>query len=71
MISENMTLLTTLILVLIAVSAVVLIGFGGYFGSKIALRISPISDRLYFGIIMVIISMKLLYSGYQGLSNEK
>jgi uncharacterized membrane protein YfcA len=44
---------------------------GGYFGSKLALRISPNLVRLIFGIIMVFISFKLLYSGYQGLSNEK
>jgi uncharacterized membrane protein YfcA len=44
---------------------------GGYFGSKLALRISPNLVRLIFGIIMVIISAKLMISGYQGLSNEK
>lgn len=44
---------------------------GGYFGSKLALKISPNLVRLIFGIIMVIISAKLVYSGYQGFSNEK
>jgi len=44
---------------------------GGYFGSKFALKISPNLVRLIFGIIMVLISAKMLYSGYQGLSNEK
>ena len=44
---------------------------GGYFGSKLALKISPNLVRLIFGIIMVIISAKLMFSGYQGLSNEK
>jgi uncharacterized protein len=44
---------------------------GGYFGSKLALKISPNLVRFIFGIIMVLISVKLMYSGYQGLSNEK
>jgi hypothetical protein len=44
---------------------------GGYFGSKFALKMSPNLVRLIFGIIMVIISAKLMYSGYQGLSHEK
>jgi uncharacterized membrane protein YfcA len=44
---------------------------GGYFGSKMALKISPNLVRFIFGIIMVLISVKLVYSGYQGLSNEK
>ena len=44
---------------------------GGYFGSKLAFRISPNLVRLIFGVIMVVISAKLMYSGYQGLSNEK
>lgn len=44
---------------------------GGYVGSKLALKISPNLVRLVFGILMAVISVKLMFSGYQGLNNEK
>ena len=44
---------------------------GGYFGSKLSLRISPGMLRLVFGIIMILISFKMVISGYQTWSNER
>jgi len=43
---------------------------GGYIGSKLALKISPSVVKLIFGAIMAIVSIKLLLSGINGLSNE-
>ena len=43
---------------------------GGFFGSKIALKISPSLVRFIFGIIMAFVSVKLILSGFNGLSNE-
>jgi uncharacterized membrane protein YfcA len=44
---------------------------GGYFGSKMALKLSPALVKLIFGIIMVVISSKLMYSGFIAYTNEK
>ncbi len=44
---------------------------GSYFGSKLALKLSPGLVQLIFGIIMVIISFKLMISGYTAWNNEK
>lgn len=43
---------------------------GGYFGSKLALRISPSIVKLVFGAIMAYVSFKMIVSGFNGLSNE-
>ena len=43
---------------------------GGYVGSKLALKISPSIVKLIFGLIMAVVSIKLIYSGFNGLSNE-
>ncbi len=43
---------------------------GGYIGSKIALKISPSVVKLVFGIIMAFVSVRLILSGFNGLSNE-
>lgn len=43
---------------------------GGYIGSKLALKISPSVVKLIFGSIMAIVSIKLILSGFNGLSNE-
>lgn len=43
---------------------------GGYIGSKLALKISPSLVKLIFGSIMAIVSIKLILSGFNGLSNE-
>ncbi len=39
---------------------------GGYFGSKIALKLSPAIVKLVFGVLMLYISIKMIYSGYKG-----
>jgi len=52
--------------IIIAITFVV----GGYFGSKLALRISPALVKLIFGVIMTFVSFKLIMSGINGLSNE-
>ncbi|MEX1001896.1 MAG: sulfite exporter TauE/SafE family protein [Crocinitomicaceae bacterium] len=38
---------------------------GGYFGSKIALKLSPDLVKLIFGVLMLYISVKMIYSGYK------
>lgn len=44
---------------------------GSYFGSKWAIKLSPQVVKLIFGVIMVLISFKLLFSGITGVMNEK
>jgi uncharacterized membrane protein YfcA len=44
---------------------------GSYYGSKMALKLSPGLVKLIFGIIMVVISAKLMHSGYTTYSNER
>ena len=44
---------------------------GGYFGSKLSLKISPSIVKLTFGIIMAFVSFKLILSGYNSISNGK
>lgn len=43
---------------------------GGYFGSRFALKISPSVVRIIFGVIMAIVSIKMITSGINTLSNE-
>ncbi|MFK7787466.1 MAG: TSUP family transporter [Crocinitomicaceae bacterium] len=43
---------------------------GGYFGSKFALKISPSVVRIIFGVIMAIVSIKMITSGINTLSND-
>ncbi|TNE55842.1 MAG: sulfite exporter TauE/SafE family protein [Bacteroidetes bacterium] len=43
---------------------------GGYIGSKLSLRMSPGIVRLIFGLIMAYVSVKLIISGYQSVTNE-
>ena len=44
---------------------------GAYFGSKLSLRLSPSLVKLLFGILMALVSIKLILSGYQSIvSNE-
>ncbi len=43
---------------------------GGYFGSKFALKISPSLVRIIFGVIMAIVSVKMITSGINTLSND-
>lgn len=44
---------------------------GGYFGSRLSLKLSPSIVKLVFGIIMAFVSFKLILSGYNSISNGK
>ena len=44
---------------------------GSYYGSKLSLKMSPGLVRLVFGIIMILISFKLISSGYTAWNNER
>ena len=44
---------------------------GGYIGSKLSLKLSPHAVKFVFGIIMLLISVKLIVSGYNGIQNER
>ena len=44
---------------------------GGYLGSKLSLKLSPSIVKLAFGIIMAFVSIKLILSGYNSISNGK
>lgn len=52
---------------------IIAIGFiaGGYFGSKLALRYSESIVKLVFGILMVCVSVKMIYSGYKSYREEQ
>ncbi len=43
---------------------------GGYFGSKLSLQISAGKVRLVFGILMLYVAIKLIYSGINTTINE-
>ena len=43
---------------------------GGYFGSKLSLKMSPAVVKLIFGVIMAYVSVKLILSGYNSLNHE-
>ncbi|OIQ36045.1 MAG: hypothetical protein BM555_03460 [Crocinitomix sp. MedPE-SWsnd] len=45
--------------------------FGGYFGSKLALRMSPHVVKLIFGILMLYVAGRMIYKGYNGYTVEK
>lgn len=49
--------------VIIAISFVI----GGYFGSKLALRISPAIVKLVFGVLMAYVAIKMIASGVRTL----
>ena len=44
---------------------------GGYLGSKLSLKLSPSIVKLAFGIFMAFVSIKLILSGYNSISNGK
>jgi uncharacterized membrane protein YfcA len=44
---------------------------GGYLGSKLSLKLSPSIVKFAFGIIMAFVSIKLILSGYNSISNGK
>lgn len=41
---------------------------GGYFGSKLSLKMSPERVKFFFGIVMLIISIKMIISGSKFIS---
>ena len=43
---------------------------GGFIGSKLSLRLSPGIVKFIFGLIMAYLSIRLIMSGYNSLSNE-
>jgi hypothetical protein len=45
--------------------------FGAYFGSKIALSISVHQVKLFFGCLMLIMSIKMIFEGQQKSKQEK
>ena len=45
---------------------------GAYFGSKLSLKLNPNLVNLLFGILMALVSIKLILSGYQSIvSNDE
>lgn len=46
----------------------VLFVIGGYFGSKLSLKLSPERVKFFFGIVMLIISIKMIISGSKFIS---
>ena len=45
---------------------------GAYFGSKLSLKLNPNLVKLLFGILMGLVSIKLILSGYQSIvSNDE
>lgn len=47
--------------------AIIAIAFviGGYFGSKLTLKLSPSLVKIIFGLLMLYISFKMIHSGYK------
>ena len=58
---------------LITYGIVIAIAFivGGYFGSKLAIRLSDSVVKLIFGVLMLYISVKMIYGGYKSYIDEK
>ena len=44
---------------------------GGYFGSKLAIRLSENVVKLVFGLLMLYISGKMIYSSIKGFASDK
>ncbi|MCB0477392.1 MAG: sulfite exporter TauE/SafE family protein [Crocinitomicaceae bacterium] len=43
---------------------------GGYFGSKISLRLSPNLVKIIFGTFMLYVAFKMIVSGWKGIQSE-
>ena len=41
---------------------------GGYFGSKLALRLDPIKVKLIFGVFMIFVAVKMTYGAWKELN---
>lgn len=44
---------------------------GSYFGSKLAIRLPESLVKLIFGVLMLYISFRMIYSGYKNYGEEK
>lgn len=53
--------------IIIAIAFVI----GGYYGSKIALKLSPAKVKLIFGVLMLYVAAKMIYSGFKSTLDEK
>lgn len=43
---------------------------GGYFGSKVALKISPSVIKIIFGVVMAYVSVRMIISGINTFTND-
>ena len=43
---------------------------GAYFGSKLSLKLQPGLVKFLFGVLMAIVSVKLILSGYTSISSD-
>jgi uncharacterized membrane protein YfcA len=43
---------------------------GGYFGSKLSLKLSPVTVKFFFGIIMLYVSVKLISGSFKSFFNQ-
>jgi uncharacterized protein len=43
---------------------------GAYFGSKLSLKLSPGLVKLIFGLILIYVSIRMIYTGYNSISDE-
>jgi hypothetical protein len=39
---------------------------GAFFGSKISLKLNPATVKLIFGVLMLYVASRMIYSGYKG-----
>jgi uncharacterized membrane protein YfcA len=42
---------------------------GGYFGSKLSLKLSPALVKTIFGVIMAYVAIRMMYSGIIDIKN--
>ncbi len=43
---------------------------GGFFGSKLSLRLSPNAVKFFFGILMLYVSVRMIATSYKSFFNE-
>ncbi len=57
----------------ISYGAIIAVAFviGGYYGSKIALKLSPSVVKLIFGVLMLYVAGKMIYSGFKSTIDDK
>lgn len=44
---------------------------GGFFGSKLSLKLSPGLVKLSFGVIMIYVAFMMMFTGYKSYKNEQ